>query len=224
MKNLVKQKELPILIAAIVVLNIPLLFGWDNRQWIFLAERVWAGQWYRLLTASFVHVGLYHLVLDGLAFVMLYCSLPYASMLKRLLSLGGIHAAVIVGVTLFNNRPELGYCGLSGIAHGLMTLWCLEMIQNPQHGIRQAGWIGLSVTAAKCAIEAVSGQALLTSWHLGNVGVPVVSSHWGGMLGAIAVFGLIHLKWRLGQLSNFNTISRHSLPIKIKNRINLLSK
>lgn len=204
MRRLVKQKELGFLIAAIIVLNLPLLFGQSNREWIFLADRVCQGQWHRLLTAPFVHVGLYHLALDGLAFVMLYSSLPCTSAGKRLLSLAGIHTAVMLAVILFNDSAELGYCGLSGIAHGLMTLWCLEMMQNPQRSIRHAGGIGLSVTAAKCAMEAVTGQVVLSSWHLGDVGIPVVSSHWGGILGAIAVFAVMNAAGRFESVSSFS--------------------
>jgi len=201
MRSLVKQKELRFLIAAIIVLNLPLLFGQSHREFIFLTDRVCQGQWYRFFTAPFVHVGLYHLVLDGLAFVMLYGSLPYTSIGRRLLSLAGIHTAVMLAVTMFNPSAELGYCGLSGIAHGLMTLWCLEMMRNPQRSIRHAGGIGLSVTAAKCALEAVTGQVVLSSWHLGDVGIPVVSSHWGGMLGAIAIFALMNLMEQIEKLT-----------------------
>jgi len=195
MRYLEKQKDLAILAAAILILNVPLLFGQTDRSMIFLADRFWDGQWYRFFTAPFVHVSLYHLALDGLAFVMLYAWLPCGSAGRRLASLAGIHTAVMLAVMLCAKQTELGYCGLSGAAHGLMGLWCLEMMRNPQRSMRQAGWIGFGITAGKCLIEALSGQAVLAGWHLGNVGTPVVSSHWGGLLGGIAVFAMMNLKW-----------------------------
>jgi rhomboid family GlyGly-CTERM serine protease len=187
MRFFVKQKELVVLAAAMAAMNLPLLFGQSNGGLIFLADSVLNGQWYRFFTAPFVHVSIYHLLIDGLAFVMLYSSLPYASAGGRLLSLAGIHAAVMLGVGVFG-AADLGYCGLSGIDHGLMAVWCLEMMRSRDKTVRWAGLISLGVTVAKSIYEVASGQVVFAFLHLGSIGTPIVCSHLAGVVGGIGVY------------------------------------
>lgn len=182
-----RQKELMVLIAAMVALNLPMLFGQSNHGFIFLIDCVLEGQWYRFFTAPFVHVSIYHLLIDGLAFVMLYASLPYATMRQRLGSLLGIHAAVMLGVAGFG-AADLGYCGLSGIDHGLMVVWCLEMMRSGEKTVRYAGLVGLVITAGKSLYEVASGQMAFEFLHLGSIGTPIVCSHLAGVIGGIAVY------------------------------------
>jgi rhomboid family GlyGly-CTERM serine protease len=187
MRIFMKQKDMMVLIAAMAIVNLPLVLGRGNHGLIFLADRVLDGQWYRFFTAPFVHVSFYHLLIDGLAFVMLYSSLPYVSAGGQLLSLAGIHTAVMFGVAGFG-AAELGYCGLSGIDHGLMAVWCLEMMRNRDKTVRYAGLVGLVITAGKSLYEVASGQAAFGFLHLGDIGTPVVWSHMAGVIGGIAVY------------------------------------
>lgn len=187
MRFFIKQKELAVLIAAMVIVNLPLVLGQGSRWGVFYIEDVLRGQWYRFFTAPMVHVSLYHLLIDGAAFVMLYATLPYASMGGRLIRLLGIHVAVMAGVVCFG-AAELGYCGLSGIDHGLMALWCLEMMRSRDKTIRYTGLLGFMVVGLKSIYEVVSGQVMFGGLHLGSVGTPVVWSHLAGVIGAVAVY------------------------------------
>lgn len=81
-----------------------------------------AGQWWRLLTGNFVHLGWYHWFLNemGLAVLVLLCPerLGIAELTRRVLVIGmattlGLHCLV----------PGLNrYVGLSGVIHGLFVL------------------------------------------------------------------------------------------------------
>jgi rhomboid family GlyGly-CTERM serine protease len=193
MKLSLRQKEWLVLLPMLAAVNLTLLWGRPDTNLIYLSDNACAGQFYRFLTAPFVHVSLYHLFVDGIAFVMLYASLPYAAAGKRLLCLAGIHTAVMTAVTVFPGSAGLGYCGLSGIDHGLMALWCLEMMRNPQKQIKHTGGFGLAIVTTKCVFEAIRGQVVFASLHLGDVGIPVVSSHWGGLLGGITVYFAMRL-------------------------------
>jgi len=184
-----------ILFAVLLgALNAPLFVGSFSEGLIYLPEKVAQGQFYRLLTHPFVHISLYHLVLDGAAFLILYSQLQAKSVVKRMAYLLGIHAAVIVGVTAsLGHINATGYCGISGVAHGLMAIWCMERIfstkttseQKTEQWIAGAVLLGL---IAKCIYEVTVGHVVFESMHLGDVGVPVVASHLWGVIGALAVF------------------------------------
>jgi len=192
-----KRKEIILFAIIIILANIPLLFGRFSNQLIYLPEKVLAGQWWRLVTHPFVHISLYHLLLDGAAFLMLYAQLAQKSIVKRIGYLLGIHSAVVAAVTV--SLPSLravGYCGLSGIAHGLMALWCLERIGS-NNTDRTERWLAAVIgigLLAKTIYEAAVGHVLFESMHLGSVGVPVVISHLAGVIGAWIVYVIFNLK------------------------------
>ncbi|MHC4385996.1 MAG: rhomboid family intramembrane serine protease [Planctomycetota bacterium] len=72
-----------ILFAVLLgVLNAPLFTGSFSDSLIYLPEKVAQGQFYRLLTHPFVHISLYHLVLDGAAFLILYSQLEAKSVVR----------------------------------------------------------------------------------------------------------------------------------------------
>jgi rhomboid family GlyGly-CTERM serine protease len=166
-----------------------------------LPEKVAQGQFYRLLTHPFVHISLYHLVLDGAAFLILYSQIGAKSITRRIAYLFGIHAIVTVGVTVsLPHIHAIGYCGISGIAHGLMAVWCLDRIfgdnstSEKKTEQRIAGIIIVGLMA-KCIYETIAGHVLFESLHLGDVGVPVAASHLWGVIGAILIFCLLNPRW-----------------------------
>src|SRR5690606_11308795 len=85
----------------------------------------------------------------------------------------------------------LGLRGLSGVAHGLMAVVCLQRLTLTGRGSREfvAYALVLAGLVAKCLLESLTGDALLASWHLGNVGTPIAVCHAGGLLGGL-VFGV----------------------------------
>ena len=81
-----------------------------------------AGQWWRLLSCNFVHMGWWHLVFNqaSLILLVLLCPerLPAWSWLLRIVVLG-----VGMSLGLYYLSPQLQtYVGLSGMVYGLFTL------------------------------------------------------------------------------------------------------
>lgn len=191
-----KRKELIVLAVILGLVNVPLVFGDFAEGLVYFPEKLLTGQWWSIVTHPFVHVSGYHLLLDGAAFLLLYAQLQEKRFTRRMLHLLGIHASVVLGVTL--SLPYVrasGYCGLSGLAHGLMALWCMERIgwnsADRTERLLAAG-IGTGLLA-KSIYEAAAGHVFFESMHLGSVGVPVVISHIAGVIGALITYGLLNI-------------------------------
>ncbi|MDD2461398.1 MAG: rhomboid family intramembrane serine protease [Kiritimatiellia bacterium] len=82
-------------------------------------------RWWRLLTASFVHVSAYHLALDAGAFLLLYHTLHEPSRPGRLLAVAAC-AAGSLAASLLTLAPDGSLCGLSGVGHGLLAVSALS--------------------------------------------------------------------------------------------------
>lgn len=192
-----KRKETILFAVIIALANIPLLFGRFPELLIYLPQKVLAGQWWRLMTHPFVHVSVYHLLLDGAAFLLLYAQLQEGRLARRMLYLLGIHAGVTAAVTMtLPHVSAVGYCGLSGLAHGLMALWCIERVASSQTDKTErtiAAVVGLALLV-KSIYETAAGQVFFESMHLGSVGVPIVTSHLAGVVSAVVMVGLVNMK------------------------------
>jgi len=196
-----RHKEIIVFVVLIMAANIPLFWGGFFEDMSFMPDNVWQGQWWRIVTHPFVHVSFYHLLLDGAAFLLLYAQLAETRLAKRLVYLAGIHTAVMTAVTCsLSAVGAAGYCGLSGVAHGLMAIWCLERIvpsgQECQQADRMEQWIAVGIFTAltvKSIYEAAAGHVFLSAMHLGDVGVPVVISHLGGISGAVMTYALLNI-------------------------------
>ncbi len=183
------RPEMLLFLFLLAIFN--LHFVSDMSPLHFHPESVRQGEWWRVFTHPFVHVAPYHLVLDGLAFLLLYGTLQTASTARRLTyaaasAAGSLGLALLVSPAIEN----IGLCGLSGTAHGLMAIAGLEMVrlQGSDKTARRIGWLTLLVVTAKALYETVSGDVLFSSLHVGSVGTPIAACHLGGVLGGAAVF------------------------------------
>jgi len=182
-------------LAVLATCNIPLAFGSPSLPLVFFPDAVSSGQWWRLLTFPFVHASWYHLALDGVAFLMLWQGLEERSLRFRAVYLAGCWAgSLLLPLAASDLIAGHGLCGLSGISHGLMGITALEMMAHPR-GERGKilGAALLTGLAAKSLWEIATGKVLLASFHLGSVGVPVVETHAGGLIGGVAAFTLLTL-------------------------------
>lgn len=180
------KPELWLFLALLCGLNFPLLSGTWNHALTFLPAAVEVGEWWRLLTFPFVHVSLYHLLIDGVAFLMLYSSLAEKSFFKRISVLGAsATASLLVSLWTDPQVQTVGLCGLSGVGHGLMAICALEMMVAEEKAARTFGYISFWLLLLKCILEALTGSLALDIVHFGSVGVPIVVCHAGGMLGAL---------------------------------------
>lgn len=148
------------------------------------SEAIAGGQWWRLLTGNFVHLGWWHLFLNELGVIVLalLCPEPLAwkVWLRRLLLLG-----LGMSLCLYFLVPEVRwYVGLSGVMHGLFVL-----------GLGRQVWVGKDLIAAGClaylvgkiAWELCAGAPVSDEVAIG--GSVLVESHLYGTLSAV-VYGL----------------------------------
>jgi rhomboid family GlyGly-CTERM serine protease len=190
-----KRVETIIYGVVIAVLNLPLVWGGFVESMILLPEKVLAGQWWRVLTHPFVHVSWYHLLLDGAAFFILYAQLAERKFVKRVAyvfgpALGSMLAAAIV----LGGSGAYGYCGLSGLGHGLMAICSLELISDPnsKRSARLTGFVSLGLVVAKCIFEAVTGEMFLGFLHPDLLGVPIAISHMGGVISGCLIWWMLN--------------------------------
>lgn len=190
-----KHKEIKIYIFLLVAFNIGVFTGTVSDSMLFHPEKIMQGQVYRLVTHCFVHVSWYHLLLDAAAFIMLYSQLTAKSLAVRTFYVAAASIGSVSAVALALPYVEsIGYCGLSGIDHGLMTILALEMLvdADSDRTMKIAGVVSLCLVAAKSIYEAATGQMFLKILHFGMMGSPVAVSHIGGVAGGVIAFGLIY--------------------------------
>lgn len=146
---------------------------------------------WRWLTFPWLHVSLYHLLLDASAFFLLYTALK-CDLVRRLQHL--LFCGLFSGLLplLLDPRIEtLGLCGLSGVAHGLMLICGFEAATR-KHS-RMLGLVMWGSVLGKAVCEQISGIVLFSGQHLGNIGTPIPSCHLGGVLGGLLSFALAYL-------------------------------
>ena len=172
-------------LALAMLLLVLECFGDAGRQLLrYDREAIAAGEWWRLVSGNFVHLGWYHWMLNeiGILVLVLLCPerLAPAVWLRRLLLIG-------LGMTmcLFWLVPEMvWYVGLSGVMHGLFLLGLARQAL-------QRDWIALACLAylfGKLAWEMVMGVPVSDEVAIG--GKVALESHLYGALSAL-VYGLV---------------------------------
>lgn len=139
-----------------------------------------AGQWWRLLSCNFVHLGFWHWLFNALSLVLLVALCPEPLSARAwigrtlVLSLG-------VGAGIHWWSPQLAtYVGLSGMIYGLFLL---GLGRQALHGDKIA-WACLVFLAGRVAWEFLVGAPASEERLLGGKVVP--QSHLFGMLAAMA--------------------------------------
>jgi len=179
--------ELTAFVLLIGVLNLPLLLGPSSTTFAFLPDAVKAGEWWRVPAHPFVHVSLYHLLLDATVFFLLYTELRDKGRFERFtLLLAAGAGSLLVSLWVAPMIQTRGLCGLSGIAHGLAAVSALEMMRGAtDKTLWRLGLASLLLVVGKSLVEAVTGHIAFESLHFGQLGVPIAVCHAGGVLGAL---------------------------------------
>ena len=191
MKSNIHPLEWLALAAILLAANVSLLWGEVRTDWVYFPQGR-AG--WTLFTHPFVHVTGYHLLLDASAFALLYHSLADWSPLRRwsTVFICGT-ASLILTILMTPDLYRLGFCGLSGIGHGLMAVVGLKTLLNPEvEGLERRIMAGLTLgLLVKVIIEVATGDVFFKASHLGDVGHPITACHAGGFIGGcLAVMGL----------------------------------
>jgi rhomboid family GlyGly-CTERM serine protease len=177
--------------TALVLAGVCLLFGafGDEGREVFKYDRlaIGDGEYWRLLTAHFVHLGSTHLVLNlaGLLLVWLLVG-RYYSGLQWLAVLAGSVIAISGGFW-FIDTYMLWYVGLSGVLHGLLVAGAIRGFR----ALPSESAIILAIVTGKLAWEQLSGP--LPGSESVSGGDVVVNAHLFGAIGG-AVAGV--LLWR----------------------------
>jgi rhomboid family GlyGly-CTERM serine protease len=169
-------------VALLATLALPWLLFAGGPQWTAALryERVALhnGEWWRWISAHWVHLGALHLLLDSAGLVLLWAL--YARELRPwewLLVMLGATATIDAG--LWWAQPQVQwYVGLSGLLHGA---WAAGAAAGLRHG--RWGWLMVVILALKLVLEQRSGGSLLSSEF------PVVTiAHVYGALGGVGVY------------------------------------
>ena len=145
------------------------------------------GEYWRLLTAHFTHLGYTHLLLNmaGLVLVWLLVGRNYNSLQWAIVV--SVSMAVISGGFWFVDTYMLWYVGLSGALHGLLVAGALQGYRAfPSESV-----IICVIVVAKLAWEQFSGP--LPGSESVSGGDVVVNAHFFGAIGGLIAAGIL---WR----------------------------
>jgi len=147
------------LLLAALALAIYLMAGAAPEAWVYDRVAISHGEWWRLVSAHWVHSDLEHAAWDigALLVLGLWFEPRLGSELLRVLAV----ATLGVDLWLWYAEPSLYYyCGLSGILNGVLALGLAVLWRELRHPLV---WVTGLAAVAKIMLEIASGQALLTS-------------------------------------------------------------
>jgi rhomboid family GlyGly-CTERM serine protease len=168
-----------LLVAVCLLLLLPTAAGDAGRELLrYDRAGLVHGEWWRLLTAHVVHLGLRHALLNvlGLALLWALFARDYSPGAWAAVVLGAI-AGIDAGLWLADSTVEW-YVGSSGVLHGVMAAGALAKT-------RRREWEGVVLgvlLAAKLAYEHWAGPL-----PFAGTAAVVVDAHRYGVLGALAV-------------------------------------
>jgi rhomboid family GlyGly-CTERM serine protease len=169
--------------VSIALLCLALGFGEDAaRAWgEYRREAIAGGEYWRLLSAHFVHLGWGHLWLNLAALLLISMLLEETlSMTEWTVTTLVAALAIDLGLYLWNNDVKW-YVGLSGVLHGYVAIGAVRLLgQRPLLGAVLGLGIGL-----KLIWEQTAGPIPFTQASAG--GPVVVAAHLYGAAGGLIV-------------------------------------
>src|SRR5581483_8302721 len=168
------------LVGCCAVLLAPELAGKAGRTLLrYDRAEIAAGEWWRLLTAHFVHLDLAHAALNSLGLVLMWAlfARDYRPRQWLTIVLGAI-AAIDAGLWL-RDSTVAWYVGSSGALHGVMAAGTLAHLRRGDLD----GWLLAAFLIVKLCYEQLAGALPFTDSAHGVV----VDAHLYGALGGIAL-------------------------------------
>ena len=167
------------LLAAVALFLLPEIDGGAARDALSYQRTALAeGQWWRLLTAHFVHLDLEHAALNAMGLVLMWAlfARDYPPLRWLAIYLG---TALTVSAGLWWFSPEVAwYVGASGALHGVMTAGTVAHLRRGDLD----GWILAIFIVVKLGYEQYAGA-------LPFAGSPdtVVDAHLYGAIGGVVL-------------------------------------
>ena len=168
------------LLGVCALLAVPEVFGESARQAMAFDRSALAeGQWWRFLTAHFVHLDAAHALLNGFGVVLMWALFARDYSPLRWLAIYLFSSLCIsAGLWLFDPGVT-NYVGASGALHGVMSAGTLAHLRRRDLD----GWILAVFIVVKLIYEQWNGQL-----PFNESGVPVVvNAHLYGALGGLAL-------------------------------------
>ncbi|HEU5136286.1 MAG TPA: rhombosortase [Steroidobacteraceae bacterium] len=167
------------LLGVCVLLAVPELMGDPARQALSFDRSALAdGQWWRLLTAHFVHLDAEHAVLNGLGVVLMWAlfARDYSPSAWAAIYCG---SALAVSAGLWFANPELQwYVGASGALHGVMTAGTIAHLRRRDLD----GWILAAFIVVKLGFEQFAG-----AMPFAGSANTIVDAHLYGAIGGVVL-------------------------------------
>ena len=167
------------LLAALALMLAPELDGPAARQALaYVRGPLAQGEWWRVLSAHFVHLDLEHAILNALGLVLMWALFARDYRPGRWLAIY-LGSALAVSAGLWFLNPELEwYVGASGALHGVMTAGTLAHLKRGDLD----GWILAAFIVLKLGYEQFAGA-------LPFAGSPdtVVDAHLYGAIGGLGL-------------------------------------
>lgn len=185
-QNAVSARILRVWSAPLAVAALCALFqaaGWVEGL-RFERALIGAGQWWRLFTGHFVHLGWSHWALNTAGLGLIWALFaPCLAPGRALVCLA--FCSLATGVALYAFSPETGwYVGLSGALHGLFAAGLLAQ-RREQPGL---SWLMMAALAGKLVWEQAFGPLPGSESSAG--GAVVVDAHAYGAVGGIVFYVL----------------------------------
>jgi rhomboid family GlyGly-CTERM serine protease len=166
------------LLAVCLLLLLPTVLGEPGRVLLRYDRAALAqGQWWRLLTAHVVHLGLRHAVLNALGLALMWALFArnYSPRAWVAIVLGAM-AAIDAGLWLADSTTQW-YVGSSGVLHGVMAAGALAHVRAGERD----GWILMGLLALKLLYEHLVGALPLSGSEV------VVDAHLYGVVGGAGI-------------------------------------
>jgi len=169
-------------IAAVSVALILALFADTGRTWLsFDRPAITAGEFWRLLSGHFVHLGVSHLILNAAGLLLIW-TLIGTSFIRGQWLIVSLFTIFGIDLGFWFREPDLHwYVGLSGLLHGLLAAGIIGQLKSGRIDI----WILGAALIGKLGYEQLVGP--LPGSEQSSGGTVIVAAHaYGAIAGAIA--------------------------------------
>lgn len=182
------NKNIIVILSVLIICILAQLSLTLNQDWFqFARTEIQMGQWWRFLSANFVHLSWQHFGMNALGLILIYALFPSVLHWNAwiiILLLSGL--SVTLGIWLFN--PDIvWYVGLSGALHGILVILLVLDYVAHKNGLNIFLFIAL---VAKLAWEIWMGPMPGSENVAG--GPVVVQAHCYGFIGGVLMLSFLY--------------------------------
>lgn len=188
-----------VLLAAFA-LGAYLTLGAAPGDWVYDRVAIAGGEWWRLLTAHWLHSDASHAGWNIGALLLL--GLLFEPVLRWKLAFSLLVGTAAVDAWLWWGEPALArYCGLSGLLNCLLVTGLVQLWYRTHHPLV---WLTGIVAAAKIGLEILAGHSLVTNTYWPSI----PSAHAAGFLAGIVTGFLLARAWPGFTANRLDALSR----------------